>query len=81
MSEATLQSVRCSDGKAVPYTVHDRQNERCRIQSGMECQMRHRNENVVLLEKLYRIYVGYDDRMRYCVEFNETYVCEVCDLE
>ena len=64
MSEATLQSVRCSDGKAVPYPVHERQNELHRIQSRKQCQMRHRNEYVVLLEKLYRIYVvGYDERM------------------
>ena len=82
MSEATLQSVHCSDGKAVPYPVHENQNELCCIQIGMQCQRRHHNEYVVLLEKLYHIYVvGYDERMCYRVECNEAYVSEVCDLE
>jgi hypothetical protein len=36
---------------------------------------------VVLLEKLYRVTVGYDDRMWYRVECAETYVSEVSDVK
>jgi hypothetical protein len=33
------------------------------------------------LEKLYHTYVSYDERMQYRVECDETYVCEVRDVE
>jgi hypothetical protein len=48
---------------------------------GMEFQRQHHNKHVFFLEKLYRTYVSYDERMQYRVECDETYVCEVRDVE
>jgi hypothetical protein len=42
----------------------------------MECQKQQRKNYIVMLGKLYCIEVGYDDRMQYQVECNETYVSE-----
>ena len=61
--------------------MHKWQNEQCCIQSGTECQRQHHNKYVVFLDKLYRTYVGYDERMQNHVECDEAYVCEVCNVE
>jgi hypothetical protein len=55
VSVVTPQSVRCGDGTAAPYPVRETGNELHRIQSEIVCRWRHRNQYVVVMEKLQRI--------------------------